>query len=85
MPLAVGNGVTREYTRTAMPLGSYGIPYFSNPLRATHGLPYFGMRAVASLAGILLLDSILIDDEPILEPLEWSLWQSWLLFIFGFA
>lgn len=28
---------------------------------------------------------MLTDDEPLWEPVEWSLVQSWILFIFGFA
>ena len=46
---------------------------------------YQGERMLAALAALLLLDAILIDDEPIFEPVEWSLWQTWLLFMFGFA
>jgi hypothetical protein len=34
---------------------------------------------------IFFLDAIIADDEPIWEPLEWSLAQSWILFIFLFA
>lgn len=31
------------------------------------------------------LDGLLSDDEPLWEPIEWSLVQTWLLFIFLFA
>ena len=31
------------------------------------------------------IDMLLIDDEPLWEPLEWSLVQSWLLFFFLFS
>ena len=34
---------------------------------------------------IIFIDSLILDDEPIWEPLEWSLVQSWLLFIFFFS
>ena len=40
------------------------------------------------LRGLTLLfffDALLTDDEPIWEPIEWSLVQSWILFIFAFA
>ena len=30
-------------------------------------------------------DSFLVDDEPLLEPIEWSVWQTILMFIFVFA
>nr|YP_010725828.1 hypothetical protein P4D19_mgp28 [Bakuella subtropica]WDY80873.1 hypothetical protein BKSUB_21 [Bakuella subtropica] len=32
-----------------------------------------------------LFDALLIDDEPLWEPIEWSLVQTWLFFIFFFA
>lgn len=34
---------------------------------------------------IFIIDSLITDDEPLWEPLEWSLFQSWILFIFIFA
>lgn len=34
---------------------------------------------------IFFVDSIIIDDEPLWEPVEWSLVQSWIMFIFLFA
>ena len=40
---------------------------------------------VRNLMIFFLIDSILIDDEPIWEPLEWSLIQTWIFFIFIFA
>jgi len=40
------------------------------------------------LRGLFILfffDAMLTDDEPLWEPVEWSLVQSWILFIFAFA
>ena len=40
------------------------------------------------LRGLFVLfffDAVLTDDEPLWDPVEWSLLQSWLLFIFAFA
>ena len=40
------------------------------------------------IRGLMILfafDAMLTDDEPIWEPVEWSLVQSWILFIFAFA
>lgn len=34
---------------------------------------------------LFLFDAMLTDDEPLWEPVEWSLVQSWILFIFAFA
>ena len=44
-----------------------------------------GVVYVRNLFILLLIDGLLFDDEPVWEPLEWSLVQSWLLFIFIFA
>lgn len=38
--------------------------------------------------GLLIVfgaDALIIDDEPLWEPIEWSMVQSWILFIFLFA
>lgn len=40
------------------------------------------------LRGLVILfvfDAMLTDDEPLWEPVEWSLVQSWIMFIFAFA
>lgn len=34
---------------------------------------------------VCFIDALITDDEPIFEPVEWSLVQSWVLFIFGLA
>jgi len=34
---------------------------------------------------IFLADSLIMDDEPLWEPIEWSMLQMWLLWIFFFA
>ena len=33
---------------------------------------------------IFFVDALIADDEPLWEPIEWSLLQSWILFIFLF-
>jgi hypothetical protein len=43
---------------------------------------------VIYLRGLFILfffDAALTDDEPLWDPVEWSLLQSWILFIFAFA
>jgi hypothetical protein len=40
------------------------------------------MRGIVFL---LFIDACLTDDEPLWEPIEWSLVQTWILFIFSFA
>lgn len=40
------------------------------------------------IRGLLILfvfDAMLTDDEPLWEPVEWSLIQTWIMFIFAFA
>lgn len=44
-----------------------------------------GFVYIRGLLFIFLIDSLLLDDEPLWEPLEWSLVQTWILFIFVFA
>ncbi len=44
-----------------------------------------GTLYIRGLFVIFFVDAILIDDEPLWEPVEWSLVQSWIMFIFLFA
>ena len=48
---------------------------------------YFGegFSYIRGLILVLSIDALIVDDEPLWEPLEWSLVQTWLLFIFLFA
>jgi hypothetical protein len=45
----------------------------------------FGFFYIQGFAFILFIDACLTDDEPLWEPVEWSLVQTWILFIFAFA
>lgn len=45
----------------------------------------FGFTYLLGFSFILLIDACITDDEPLWEPVEWSLVQSWILFIFIFA
>ena len=56
--------------------------YFSNLSKITFSFGFYHLRAIAF---ILFIDACLTDDEPLWEPIEWSLVQSWILFIFIFA
>ena len=44
-----------------------------------------GYNSIKGFFLILILDASITDDEPIWEPLEWSLIQTWIFFIFLFA
>ena len=45
----------------------------------------FGFYYIRGFSFILFIDACLTDDEPLWEPIEWSLVQTWILFIFAFA
>ena len=61
----------------------YNLTRFISKL-FTHFLPV-NLHYVWTLLVILIIDACLTDDEPLMEPIEWSMFQSWLLFIFSFA
>lgn len=44
-----------------------------------------GFFYIRGLFIIFLTDALITDDEPLWEPLEWSLIQTWIFFIFIFA
>lgn len=44
-----------------------------------------GFIYIRGLLIIFFIDACLTDDEPLWEPVEWSLFQTWLFFIFMFA
>lgn len=56
--------------------------YVLETYRQTLGEGFFYLRG---LFLILFIDAALTDDEPLWEPIEWSLVQTWIMFIFGFA
>lgn len=45
----------------------------------------FGFVYMRGLLLLLFADACLTDDEPLWEPIEWSLVQSWILVVFIFA
>ena len=56
--------------------------FFTNLIKRSFG---FGFQYLYGLSIILFIDAVITDDEPLWEPIEWSLVQSWILFIFTFA
>ena len=56
--------------------------YFLNIYKRSFGEGFFYLRG---LFLIFFIDASITDDEPLWEPIEWSLVQTWLLFIFIFA
>lgn len=53
-----------------------------NIYKKTLGEGFFFIRGLIVL---FLVDACVTDDEPLWEPIEWSLVQTWILFIFIFA
>lgn len=61
---------------------SYYLKSFLLMYKKTLGEGFFFIRG---LILIFFLDASFTDDEPLWEPIEWSLIQTWLLFIFIIA
>ena len=55
---------------------------FLNIWKKTIGDGYIQLQASAT---VFYVDALLTDDEPIWEPVEWSLIQTWILFTFLFG
>ena len=55
---------------------------FLDFLRRSFGEGFVYMRGLLIVFGA---DALIIDDEPLWEPIEWSMVQAWILFIFFFA
>ena len=56
--------------------------WFTNVSSRSFG---FGFYYIQGFVFVLFIDACLTDDEPLWEPIEWSLVQTWILFIFTFA
>lgn len=59
-----------------------GMPNLNNILKRSFG---FGFYYIQGTVFLLFIDACLTDDEPLWEPIEWSMVQSWILIIFAFA
>lgn len=59
-----------------------GVSYIYDLLSKTFSFGFYYLRGFVFL---LFIDACLTDDEPLWEPIEWSLVQTWILFIFCFA
>ena len=70
-----------NYFKTNINFNKLSI-YFLNIYKKTIGEGFIYLRG---LFIIFFIDAAITDDEPLWEPIEWSLVQTWLLFIFIFA
>lgn len=64
---------------------SYAVSLFLWLLNAFKRSIGDGAIYIRGLIILFAFDAMLTDDEPLWEPVEWSLVQSWILFIFAFA
>ena len=71
-----------RFTRDMIAPQTSAILAFNVIFKKTLGQGFYALRAIFF---VLALDALITDDEPLWEPLEWSLAQTWLLFIFVFA
>lgn len=44
-----------------------------------------GFIYIRNLLILLVLDGLLLDDEPLWEPIEWSVVQTWIIYIYIFS
>jgi hypothetical protein len=44
-----------------------------------------GMQFFKFTFAVLVIDGLLLDDEPLWEPIEWSIIQTWIIFAYLFA
>jgi len=58
------------------------IEFITDTLKRTFSFGFYYLRGLIFL---FFIDACLTDDEPLWEPIEWSLVQTWILFIFAFA
>lgn len=66
-------------------LSNYFSNFWLNLKIITYKSFSFSYYYIAGFTFILFIDACLTDDEPLWEPIEWSLVQTWILFIFSFA
>ncbi len=75
------NKLTLLYIKNNLTFKNKSI-WLLNIYKKTCGESFFYLR---SLFLIFFIDACVTDDEPLWEPIEWSLVQTWILFIFTFA
>lgn len=66
---------TLSFIRDVLPRWSFEV----NKLRGD------AVTFLFSLLVVCFIDALITDDEPLFEPVEWSLTQSWVMIIFGLA
>jgi hypothetical protein len=72
----------RKKIKRALDFGFGLVLEFKRSLNRQFSYGFFYIR---NLILILTLDSLITDDEPLWEPIEWSLVQTWIFYIFFFA
>lgn len=52
-----------------------------NTIKYINNLVRYNSFIILNILLIFVVDALIGDDEPLFEPIEWTLWQTWLLFI----
>jgi len=73
------------YSTRLYPIYTYSLSLFFWLLNTFKRSIGDGAIYIRGLIILFAFDAMLTDDEPLWEPVEWSLLQSWILFIFAFA
>ena len=82
LSLKITNLASTSTPLTLSNLTRYWVSYWADLSNKTFSFGFYYLRA---LVFILFIDACLTDDEPLWEPIEWSLVQTWILFVFLFA
>jgi len=77
----INNFIFNLYVLLSTFIKHYSVLFLST-FKKTFGDGFLYLRGLFIL---FFIDACLTDDEPIWEPVEWSLVQSWIMFIFLFA
>ena len=72
---------TALWARFTLFLWNQGV-YFVDLLKRTWGEGFVYFKGVVI---VLVADALIVDDEPLWEPVEWSMAQAWILVIFLLA
>lgn len=78
----LNGGSTKEPLISTLTQLSAVYSYVRAFSKRTFGFSFYYLQG---LCLVMFVDACLTDDEPLWEPIEWSLVQTWILFIFGFA
>lgn len=80
-----GTYITNYAQTTSILFFFYGSFFTNIIIREKVYTLTIGFTYIWGLFCVTAVDSLITDDEPLTEPVEWSLLQSWVLAIFGLS